>query len=253
MTARGRRRREWQDERYAAAERRGTADLPPAIRGNDTARGRNSGSEANPAGDNAEGVKRKPLRVYPYGIGQNRLRSAASSLNVPVSIVDNLSGADVVMTLKNYYRQQPQPLMDAERRNVPIYILRSNTVTQMEQCLANIYQLPTEPHGCLYGSHARDAGRHSAGAERRCRRRAKPAFRRDPQPAASVGAGGEPGEPLLWARTVPSCANLPPLMRAANADVADYVRRSVQLARIRLSQHEKANPPRVGGDPWRSL
>ena len=62
-----------------------------------------------------------------------------------MSIVDTLSGADVVMTLKNYYRQQPQPLMDAERRNVPIYILRSNTVTQMEQCLANIYQLPTEP------------------------------------------------------------------------------------------------------------
>lgn len=85
------------------------------------------------------------VRVYPYGIGQNRLRSAASTLNVPVQIVDNLSQADVVMTLKNYYRQQPQPLMDAERRNVPIYVLRSNTVTQMEQCLVDIFQIPTDP------------------------------------------------------------------------------------------------------------
>lgn len=85
------------------------------------------------------------VRVYPYGIGQNRLRSAASTLNVPIQIVDNLSQADVVITLKNYYRQQPQPLMDAERRNVPIYVLRSNTVTQMEQCLVDIFQIPTEP------------------------------------------------------------------------------------------------------------
>ena len=89
--------------------------------------------------------ERKPVRIYPYGVGQNRLRSAASSLNVPVQIVDNLSGADVIMTLKNYYRQQPQPLVDAERRNIPIYILRSNTVTQMEQCLADIFHMQSEP------------------------------------------------------------------------------------------------------------
>ena len=87
----------------------------------------------------------KPVRIYPYGIGQNRLRSAAASLNVPIVIVDNLNAADVVMTLKNYYRQQPQPLVDAERRNIPIYVLRSNTVTQMEQSLANIFHMPTDP------------------------------------------------------------------------------------------------------------
>jgi stage III sporulation protein SpoIIIAA len=98
---------------------------------------RPEGAEAPPPG--------KPVRVYPYGIGQNRLRSAAASLNVPVVVVDNLNAADVVMTLKNYYRQQPQPLVDAERRGVPIYILRSNTVTQMEQSLANIFHMPSDP------------------------------------------------------------------------------------------------------------
>ena len=105
--------------------------------GVDVSEARVEGAEAPPPG--------KPVRVYPYGIGQNRLRSAAASLNVPVVIVDNLNAADVVMTLKNYYRQQPQPLVDAERRGVPIYILRSNTVTQMEQSLANIFHMPTDP------------------------------------------------------------------------------------------------------------
>jgi stage III sporulation protein SpoIIIAA len=92
-----------------------------------------------------EPTPRKPLRVYPYGIGQNRLRSASKGLKVPVQIVDNLNQADVMMTLKNYYRQQPQPIADAERRNVPVYILRSNTITQMEQALIDIFQIPTEP------------------------------------------------------------------------------------------------------------
>ncbi|OUC07389.1 ATPase AAA, partial [Litorilinea aerophila] len=39
---------------------------------------------------------RKPLRIFPYGVGQNRLRSAANSLDVPIQIVDNLNAADVV-------------------------------------------------------------------------------------------------------------------------------------------------------------
>jgi stage III sporulation protein SpoIIIAA len=101
--------------------------------------------ETEPPPTNGEGTPTKPVRIFPYGIGQNRLRAAAASLNVPVAIVDQMNAADVVMTLKNYYRQQPQPLVDAERRNVPIYILRSNTVTQMEQCLANIFHLPSDP------------------------------------------------------------------------------------------------------------
>ncbi|NJN81117.1 MAG: AAA family ATPase [Caldilineaceae bacterium] len=87
----------------------------------------------------------KPLRILPYGIGQNRLRSAAKSLNAPITLVEDLSAADVVMTLKNYYRQKPQPIVDAERRNIPIYILRSNTVVQMEQCLIDIFHLQSNP------------------------------------------------------------------------------------------------------------
>lgn len=85
--------------------------------------------------------RRKTVRIYPYGVGQNRLRDAASSLGVPVQLVDTLSAADVVVTLKNYYRQQPQPLTEAERRSIPVYILRSNTSLQMEQVLADIFQM----------------------------------------------------------------------------------------------------------------
>jgi stage III sporulation protein SpoIIIAA len=84
------------------------------------------------------------LRVYPYGIGQNRLKQAAQNLHLLVAIVKEIGDADVVITLKNYYRKRPQPISKAEQRGVPIYVLRSNTVSQMESCLADIFELETE-------------------------------------------------------------------------------------------------------------
>jgi stage III sporulation protein SpoIIIAA len=81
------------------------------------------------------------LRVYAYGVGKNRLRQAAQNLHLPVDLVEELERTDAVLTLKNYYRRRPQPINDAERRGVPIYVLRSNTVSQMESCLADIFGL----------------------------------------------------------------------------------------------------------------
>ena len=83
----------------------------------------------------------RTLHVYPYGVGQNRLRQAARNLGVPVELVNELRRADIVLTLKNYFRKRPQPIAEAERRGVPIYVLRSNTVTQMESTLAEIFAL----------------------------------------------------------------------------------------------------------------
>ncbi len=79
--------------------------------------------------------------IFPYGVGQNRLRQAARTLRLPVTLVDNVEAADVLMTLKSYYRKHPQPITQAERLGKPVYVLRSNTVIQMESCLADIFSL----------------------------------------------------------------------------------------------------------------
>ncbi|MCB0164941.1 MAG: AAA family ATPase [Anaerolineae bacterium] len=86
----------------------------------------------------------QPKKVYPYGVGQNRLRQAARTLQVPMTIVNEVGDADVVMTLKSYYRKHPQPITTAERLGKPVYVLRSNTTTQMESCLADIFSLEAD-------------------------------------------------------------------------------------------------------------
>jgi stage III sporulation protein SpoIIIAA len=87
----------------------------------------------------------RALRVYAYGIGRNKLLQAAQNLQVPVEIVDTVKSSNLVMTLKNYYRRRPQPVSLAEERGIPVYVLRSNTSRQMQNCLAEILGLRVEP------------------------------------------------------------------------------------------------------------
>jgi len=50
----------------------------------------------------------------------------------------------VVMTLRAYYRAREQTIVEAEERGLQIYALRANTIAQMEQSLADLFNLPEE-------------------------------------------------------------------------------------------------------------
>jgi len=88
--------------------------------------------------------------VYAYGVARNRLQQAARRLNLPARLTDDIRQAAAVVTLKNYYRRRPRLIVDAERRGTPIFVLRANTVTQMENFLHDLFMLDkAEPR---YGS-----------------------------------------------------------------------------------------------------
>jgi stage III sporulation protein SpoIIIAA len=77
-------------------------------------------------------------RIYPFGISRRRLEQAIRQMGMAAAIVDQLGDADALMTLRSYYRRKPQLLRDAEERGVPIYVIKSNTVLQMEQCIVSM-------------------------------------------------------------------------------------------------------------------
>lgn len=81
------------------------------------------------------------MRIYPYGVARNRLAQAVKRLNVPALVVNEPGDADVLVTLRTYYRKRQQTIMEAERRNVPIYVLRANTINQMQQFLSDLFNL----------------------------------------------------------------------------------------------------------------
>lgn len=113
-------------------------------RGDNRGRGsRTAGGEPAPV---REPGSQQPLKVYAYGIARNRLQQAARRLHVPLDIVDDFGRADAIMTLKNYYRRRPKLIVDSERRGMPIYVLRANTVSQMENFLIDIFNLEVNPN-----------------------------------------------------------------------------------------------------------
>jgi stage III sporulation protein SpoIIIAA len=85
------------------------------------------------------------LRILPQGISRKRLEQAIRDLQLPVVIARDVDEADVVMTLKNEYRQKTPMLRDAEDRAMPIYVLKSNTIPQMQSSLTSIFSLEIDP------------------------------------------------------------------------------------------------------------
>jgi stage III sporulation protein SpoIIIAA len=92
-----------------------------------------------------EPVERKGLNIYVFGIARNRLFQAAKQLKTRIDIVDNLADADVFLTLKSYYRKQRKLVSQAEHMRIPVFVLRANTVAQMESFLAQVLDLEVKP------------------------------------------------------------------------------------------------------------
>ncbi len=124
--------------------------------------------------ESAEGSARayrslQPLKIYPYGVARNRLLQAAKRLGVPAVVVNDAGEAEVLVTLRSYYRKRQRPVVDAENRNVPIYVLRANTINQMQQFLSDLFNLSVdfERRDRPGTGHPGNPGGHPGGDERR--------------------------------------------------------------------------------------
>jgi stage III sporulation protein SpoIIIAA len=96
-----------------------------------------------PAADGARAYR--PMNVFAFGVSRKRLEQAVRELSVPVTVARELDEADAVVTLRNYYRRKPAALRDAESHGVPIYVLKTNTILQMENMLASLFDLEADP------------------------------------------------------------------------------------------------------------
>jgi stage III sporulation protein SpoIIIAA len=88
---------------------------------------------------------RQSVRIYPFGVNRSRLESQIRSLGLPATVVSDQHQADVVLTVRNYYRRKPQALRDAEATGVPVHVLRSNSTGNIEQELLHISHLDAAP------------------------------------------------------------------------------------------------------------
>jgi len=91
----------------------------------------------------AQKVRReKPstIRIFPYGVSRSRLDRAILESRVPAQIARDVHDADVVMALKASYRREPGKMREAASRNLPTYIIKSNTYAQIASAIRDIFQ-----------------------------------------------------------------------------------------------------------------
>lgn len=97
----------------------------------------------------------KPLRqknIYAYGVARNRLIQVIKYLGLQARLVHTLEEADIFVTLRRYYRERQQPIIEAEQHSIPVYVLKSSTTQQIEQFLADLYniRMPEERFASSY-------------------------------------------------------------------------------------------------------
>jgi stage III sporulation protein AA len=86
----------------------------------------------------------KTIKTFGYGIARGKLEESAQRLRVPLTVVNDLDEADLVVTVKNYYRKRPKMISDAEKGGMPIYVLRSSTAMQIDSFITDVFGLTSE-------------------------------------------------------------------------------------------------------------
>ncbi len=80
-------------------------------------------------------------KVYAYGVARNRLLQVIRNMGAPARMVRTPEEADIFVTQRRYYRERLQPVVDAEERGIPIYVIKSNSGVQIEQFLADAFSM----------------------------------------------------------------------------------------------------------------
>ena len=146
-------------------------------------------------------------------------------------IARDVDEADVVMTLKNEYKQKTPMLREAEERAMPIYVLKSNTIPQMQSSLTSIFSLEIDPREAAM-RETEDAIEVVLNVVRAGR--AVAAERLHPAAPAPDGRAGEPRLALARPGAVPAGPALPgrrPQRLALTVD--PRIRHGLQAARDR--------------------
>ncbi len=84
------------------------------------------------------------LKVYPYAVSKGLLERVVKTLQLPVEVVKSIDEADAILALRSYARAGAKIFSLAEARQVPVYVVKSNNMPQLQKALREALHLDTE-------------------------------------------------------------------------------------------------------------
>ena len=81
------------------------------------------------------------IRIFPYAVSRSQLERVIRSMRMPAEVTKNLSDADALLILKAYVKSASRVLQDAEQKQIPVYVVKSNTIPQIQKTLREVMHL----------------------------------------------------------------------------------------------------------------
>ena len=78
------------------------------------------------------------ISIYPYGVNKGKLEMAANEIGINILISANIENSEFIVTTKNFYKKRTKFLIDAHKTNIPVYVIRKNTLNQIVSLLNTI-------------------------------------------------------------------------------------------------------------------
>ncbi len=92
--------------------------------------------------------KRRPIpgrgrivNIFPYAVSRKRMEKAILAMDVKAQVVRKWEDADAILTLKSQNHKGTKKLREMAGTTTPIYTVRSNTVTQIQNFLREFFQV----------------------------------------------------------------------------------------------------------------
>lgn len=84
------------------------------------------------------------LKIYPYAVSKGLLERVVKTMQLGVDVVKTIDEADAILALRSYARAGAKIFSLAEARQVPIYVVKSNSLPQLQKALREALHLDSE-------------------------------------------------------------------------------------------------------------
>ena len=71
-------------------------------------------------------------------MNKGKLELASKEIGINISIANNFNDSEFIVTTKNFYKKRTKFLIDAHKTNIPVYVIRKNTLNQIVSLLGTI-------------------------------------------------------------------------------------------------------------------
>ena len=83
------------------------------------------------------------LKIYPYAVSKGLLERVVKTLQLPIEVVKSIDEADAILALRSYARSGAKIFSLAEARQLPVYVVKSNNMPQIQKALREALHLDT--------------------------------------------------------------------------------------------------------------